>query len=271
MMVDWVSPTVATGTFALKNHKEIRELVSTLWNRLSKKLTELAITGTEGVGKSVLLDNLTGKAFETGYAKPRKSQKAEEGGVRSKQRIRASVVPGQLSSPRYESLDELFGGKKQVGGVIHVVSAGLPLIRDQTQRGLLIDQQVTTIRQFRSFHRGVELRDLEDICGRIRAAHRRFHRPKWLIVAVDKIDLFQDTIADEQNYYSPHHDSEFTKILNELRLNVGRDNFRWTAVPVCGWPEEFQWNDQVLPSRMAAETRQAYLSQFLGELESFCE
>jgi hypothetical protein len=271
MAVNWVNPTMTMAGFAVKNHKELGGIVTAVWNRLTKTPTELAITGTEGVGKSVLLDNLTGKAFEQGYTKPRKSQREEQGAVQSKQRIRASVVPGQLSSPRYESLDELFGGQKQVDGVIHVVSAGLPLIREDAHRQQLVDHQVTTIREYRSYHRGVELNDLKETCDKIRTAHRRYHSPKWLIVAVDKIDLFHDKVLEEQQYYSPHHDSEFTRILNDLQNNVGKDNFRWTAVPVCGWPEDFEWNGEVLPSHMTAEARQAYLAQFLGELESYCQ
>ncbi len=271
MAVNWVNPTMAIAGFAVKNHKELGGIVTAVWNRLTKKLNELAITGTEGVGKSVLLDNLTGKAFEPGYTKPLKSQKEEQGAVRSKQRIRVSVVPGQQASPRNDSLDELFNGKMELDGVIHVVSAGLPVIRDETQCQLLVSQQVTTIREYRSYHRGVELHDLKETCEAIRAAHRRYHGPKWLIVAVDKFDLFHDKVLEEQRYYSPHHDSEFARVLNDLRDNVGRDNFRWTAVPVCGWPEDFVWNGEVLPSQMAAETRQAYLTQFLGELESYCQ
>ena len=271
MAVNWVNPTMAIAGFAVKNHKELGGIVTAVWNRLTKSLNELAITGTEGVGKSVLLDNLTGKAFEQGYTKPLKSQKEEQGAIQSKQRIRAAVVPGQLASPRYESMDKLFAGKKQVDGVIHVVSAGLPLVRDDTRRQKLVDEHVTTIREYRSFHRGVELNDLKETCEAIRAAHRQYHSPKWLIVALDKIDLFHDKVLEEQRYYSPHHDSEFTRVLNDLLDNVGRDNFRWTAVPVCGWPEDFEWNGEVLPSHMTAEAKQAYLVQFLSELESFCQ
>ena len=270
-MVDWVNPAATTAGFVVKNHKELREFVSAVWSRMFQKRTELAITGTEGVGKSVLLDNLTGKAFEPGYAKPWKSQSEEQGIVQSRQRIRASIVPGQVGTPRYESLDRIFDGKKPMDGVLHVVSTGLPLIRDATRRQSLISDQVGTIRKFRSFHRGIELKDLEVTCDAIRAAHRRFHLPKWLIVVVDKIDLFQDKVLEEQRYYSPDFDSDFTRVLNELRYNVGRDNFRWTTVPVCGWPEDFEWNGEVLASRMASETRQAYLEQFVGELESFCQ
>ena len=203
MAVNWVNPTLTIAGLAVKNHKELGGFFTAVWNKLTKTLNELAITGTEGVGKSVLLDNLTGKAFEPGYTKPLKSQREEQGAVQSKQRIRASVVPGQLAAPRYLSLDKLFTEKKQVDGVIHVVSAGLQLIREDDRRQKLVDQQVRTIREYRLYHRGVELNDLKETCEAIRAAHRRYHSPKWLIVAVDKIDLFHDKFSRSNDTTRP--------------------------------------------------------------------
>jgi hypothetical protein len=270
MTVEWVSPTLTGGTLLLKNYGQIAGFFKGIWDIITKKKTELAITGMEGVGKSVLFDNLTGKAFTERYVKPRKSQTLEHGAIRSMQRIRASVVPGQPAYPRYEALDNLFTTGKRVDGVIHVVSGGLPFIREEDRRALLVEQKLTTIAEFRKFYKGFELKDLRETCESIRIAHRKRHAPKWLIVAVDKIDLFHDTILDEQRHYSPDRGSQFAQVLDALSEDVGKHNFRWTAIPVCGRCEPFEWNGQRLATKISEETRKAYFAQFLSELEAFC-
>src|SRR5207253_308276 len=112
------------------SRKDIWEILKGIRDAVFGKRINLAITGMEGIGKTVLRDLLVGTALKDDYQKPTRSQKLEKGRVRLGQRILMNVVPGQEAHPRYVALDELFHSKKPIDGVIHVVANGFGLIRE---------------------------------------------------------------------------------------------------------------------------------------------
>lgn len=227
--------------------------------------------GHEGIGKTVLQDLLTGHALKADYRKPTRSQNMEKGKVKSGQRILINVVPGQEAHPRYVALADLFHAKKPVDGVIHVVANGFGLIREPDARRVLVADGMTTIELLREYQKKREIEDLKQTLKRVRDSHLRHHAPRWMIIAVDKVDLYHDTITDAADALSPSLRSGIPKLLNELRPHVGQDNFRWTALPVCGLLEEFEWNGNTVRPQFDNETRLRYYAQFLRELEAYCQ
>jgi GTPase SAR1 family protein len=236
-----------------------------MWSKIFPKKFRLAITGMEGVGKTVLFDSLTGKAFEPGYQKPRRSQSKEAGKVPSaNSKILVSVVPGQVAHPRFLALDEIFLGKHPVNGMIHVVSSGFASIRStDAVRVLVNDHSITTIHKFRQHQKKRELEDLQGTCRIIHNAHFKHRAPTWLVVAVDKIDLYHDELGDVERLYSPSARTDFVKELNTLVRRLGTDFFQWTALPVVGYIEDFEWNGQIQRTQLKEEDRRNYVKQFL--------
>jgi hypothetical protein len=267
---EWVVP--AAGLIIDHHDKAL-----SAWDKASTALvgkkSQVVITGMAGSGKTVLFDHITGRAFRKNYLPPGKSQSVESGGHKAKgKRLRISVVPGQESNPRMEALRDLFGQKTRVDGVVHVVANGFIDVREEhARRVLLEDHDLKTTQRFRDYQFGKELEDLDATCDVIRAAFQHHDRPKWLIVAVNKVDLFHEELVQARERYSPSAQSSFSRRLAQLQQQLGTDHFRWEAVPVCSWPENFVWNGKTRHSRLNLGQRNYFLNHFTKQLEAHCE
>jgi len=268
VIVEWMGPALT----AYRHRADLKDMLTGGLARLLGKAVSLAFTGMQGVGKTVLLDHLTGKARWRDYKKPPQSQALERGVVKSSgRRIRVSVVPGQNAEPRHVALDQLFHRKKPVQGVVHVVGYGYASTRNEDEaRAMVKELKLSTLAKYAKYQMEQELNDLEQTCEAIRASHRKQHAPGWLLVAVDKIDLYHDRLSKAREYYSSMNDSPFTARLRALARQVGEDFFRWEAVPVCGVLEDFTWNGKTEVSQIDQTARDAYLVQFLELLKSYC-
>src|SRR5205085_1980084 len=211
MAVETTSWVLPVAQEAYKHRKE----VLSAWNRITTFLfgskKAIAFTGTAGAGKTVLFDHLTGLAYKPGYVPPLTSQSVEIGKVAApKKRIRVSVIPGQEAPPRVYAINNIFLGKKPVDGVIHVVSNGFIETRSQAARETLIKEgNLTTLEQYREHQLGQELIDIDSTCELIRQTIYKHHKPTWMLIAVAKADLYYESIAQAERYYSPHGDSRF--------------------------------------------------------------
>lgn len=257
---------------ALKESYKARDDFKEIWRKVFGK-QNIVFTGLGGAGKTVLFDFLTGQGFKQGYKPPRPSQSVEKGKIRkANQKMAISVLPGQMDSPRIQGINEIFHDKKAVDGVIHVVCNGFVDIRSSTAREFLIkDQNLKTIEEFRQLQLREELSDLEETCKILRQSIQKHQKPKWLIVAVTKIDLFYDKLDVVRAYYSPSGSSEFAKRLKLLETQVGTDNFRWETVPVCTWLNGFEWNNEKASSVLKTDERDHYLAQFAEEIAEYCK
>ena len=269
MELSWILPAAET---AYKHRDEIMRAWDRVMALVRGKKSCIAFTGTMGVGKSALFDYLTGRAYARGYRPRGTSQAAERGEVLTRgSRMGIYVVPGQPSRPRRETLDDLFGGKRKIHGVVHGVANGFITLRCQVAMAALKrDAHITTLEQYTQYQKRNELDDLGETCDKIRNALGKVRQPSWMIVAVTKIDLFYDEIAEVQRYYSPEGDSEFITRMRTLEKQVGTDNFRWEAVPVCSWLEDFQWNGEVQRPSLNPLRRDHFLAQLVELLESYC-
>jgi hypothetical protein len=266
VIINWTDPVLTL----FKHRQQLRDLLSGGLSFLLGKRTWLAFTGMVGAGKTVLLDHLTGKALKPGYSLPPQSRKMEKGKPeKSERRILVEVVPGQGSPNRSAALDKLFKGKRPVDGVVHVVANGFARIRTGIHQ-LIKDANIKTVRQYRKHQLVQELEDLEKTCSAILEAHRKWHAPNWLLVAVDQVDLYHDTVEKARDYYTPGADNAFAARLRTLATQVGTEFFHWDAVPACGPLDSFHWNGQTVKSQIDDRKRDAYLAQFLRVIESYC-
>ena len=263
----WIIP-------AIKEAYKGRDDAKDAWNKIFGKRC-IVFTGLSGVGKTVLLDFLTGKGFEQGYQPPKPSQFVEKGKLskslkKEKPKMALSVLPGQDDFPRLQGLDEIFLGKKGVDGVIHVVSNGFIDERSSVTRELLVkESKLQTVEQFRQYQLKKELADLNDTCEIIRKSIHKHQKPKWMLIAVTKTDLFYDKLEETKYYYSPNSRSKFARRLKELQIQVGTDNFRWEAVPVCAWLDDFEWNNEKQPSVLKVDERDHLIANFASEMANY--
>ncbi|MGI4791185.1 MAG: GTPase [Janthinobacterium lividum] len=261
---------------AVKEAYKSREQIASNWERIvtqiKGKKIEIAVTGLSGAGKTVLLDHLTGQAYHRGYAPPERSRSSETGKMPAKGfRIGLSTIPGQDSRIRQTAIAKIFETKRPVDGVIHVVSNGYIIEREAAAREVLAeDLHVATIEQLRQHFLEEELRDLEATLGLLRSSLRKSHKPKWLIVAVAKSDLFYDRILEAERYYSPSGRSAFTEKMRQFLGQVGSDNFGWEAAPVATWIEDFHWGNETLTSQLKPDQCDHFVGKFAEILEKYC-
>jgi hypothetical protein len=90
-----------------------------------------------------------------------------------------------------------------------------------------------------------------------------------MLVAVGKADLYADALDKAHAFYAPTAGSEFSARIKELAGQVGSDNFRWDALPVSSWPEDFVWNGQTLPSTLKTPERDHFLAGFAETIERY--
>lgn len=81
--------------------------------------------------------------------------------------------------------------------------------------------------------------------------------------------LFMDQLDEAQAYYHPKLRTPFSSLLTELHQKIGSYNCPCAAVPICSWPESFEWNGQVVPSKMKeAVVANAIRLNFMQRLSS---
>jgi hypothetical protein len=167
---------------------------------------------------------------------------------------------------------KLGGDQREVSqGVVHLVSFGYATVRNEDAiRGMVKDLKLTSITKLCKYQIEREREDMVETCKAICDSHRKFHAPNWLILAVDKIDLYYDRLGDARVLYSRPEESGFVSILRELTGRVGSDFFRWEVAPICGCLEPFTWNNKVEEPQITQEDRDAFLSQFLDLLRTYC-
>ncbi len=263
----WLLPAAKE---AWKHRNEIQSIWTRVATRLFGQRRSIAFTGMAGAGKTVLFDHITGNAFKAGYRPPPISQVPEKGKLLThRKKIALTVVPGQDSAPRLVATDSLFG-KESVHGVVHVVCNGFAALRSSDAKQYITEHGLQTIEQFQEVQRREELRDLDDTCNLIRQSIRKHKEPRWMIVAVSKIDLYYDNLSRAAEYYSPSSDSPFAERMRKLEHKVGADNFRWSAVPVCSSLEDFTWGEHTIVSNVKVKTqaRDHYLAAFVEAIDN---
>ncbi|MCB9170537.1 MAG: 50S ribosome-binding GTPase [Flavobacteriales bacterium] len=271
MDILWTGPAVKA---AWDNREDLADGWQRLLNLLLGRKTRIAFTGLPGVGKTVLFDCLTGPGLRSTYQPPKTASAEEDTGTinAKRRRMALTVVPGQsASTTRMDTLEHLFDVEKPVEGVIHVVSHGYIEVRNLAARETLVASGLKSIADLRAHYLAQEIEDIKDLCHRMRRCHQdQKRRPCWLIVAVTKADLFPHEMSIVRPYYSPENTSAFSGVLDQFQRQVGEDNFSWSALPVAGHPQDFEWGDETTKSSISVEERNAYLRQFTAVIQSKC-
>lgn len=254
-----------------KNRHEIMSGYEKIIAKIFGRKTSVAFVGPGGIGKTVLLDHITGEAFKPDYKVPGQSRREENGNAKAKgNRLAIVVSPGQ-GGPQIDSFADIFHEKKAVDGIVFVAGNGLVSLRREDAVQQNISAGFDTIDRWKTRNIQAELDYLKEVTAHIRASNKNSRKPKWMLVAATKADLLYDELQDVEKYYSPHGDSEFSKIMNELVSVLGTDNFEWDAMPVCSALDEFTWGNEKIQSQFGEDARDHYLSQMVSRLGEMCQ
>lgn len=259
-----IVPTMAKFPItAYKNRYNIQKLWKQIQLFLGAGKTEIAVVGRAGVGKTVLVAQLTGTASSLSYQLPGMSTKVETELLRvpvSGPSKILRVVPGQeVNTDRLQGLDEILNRHDHLEGLIYVTNWGYTLSRDPSFRATLLAAGVHTVEDLRRHVLEAELFDFENIVRMVKQARANGRGPKWLLVAVNKVDLFWDRLGEAEAYYGPDSEGPFSKLLKDLLLDVGRNNIQFGTVPVSAWPEVFAWDGETIPTMTEGEAFRRHL------------
>jgi hypothetical protein len=245
------------------------DLNKRLFGRMRR--SALVITGNSGAGKTRLWSRLTSRQ------RPDEMSLTRDDGymVSPNNRSLALVtIPGQPVRPRYTAFEMLFGPDKQVDGVIFVASNGYdhvwPAHSELFGRNLQSNQSYD-LPSLRLRNKLYEAENFRDVCHQIIRKHYAAAeplRPRWLLVLVNKADIYWDERADAENYYLPGCGSDFDQKVTEMRTMIGMAAINYYVLPVATQVAAYDFRSSLGPIRKAAALNQA---QSVASLESVVE
>jgi len=261
----WVAPT-------LEKAFEHREDILGLWQRLLKAIrpkARISMVGMAGVGKTALLQAVSGEAFPDGTSRNR-----EQGRIRDiAEKINVVTVPGQVEQERDRLLDEEF--EKRSVGIIYFTAFGYATLRSDVTRAHS-ERNYPTVDDIRHNHLANELDLLRKISSRIAKGLRRDakwsdRKPRFLLIVPTKIDLYYDRITAARDYYSVEGNGAFANELKALRRLVGEQNLRLESVPVSAGDETFGWGQEApVTTQFVERHRKFFQDQLVRAITELC-
>jgi len=249
----WISfiPTFARTVITAYRQ---RRFLQKWWKRLLISVnlgkTNILVTGQPSTGKSVLTATLYSESSNIDYMLPGTSTTVETKAITLGDWTKVvRVVPGQVSAERDRGIHDAFDSD-ELQGILHVVDWGYTKPRDLAIQARLIEQGIDSIQNLRDYYLKLEIKELEYVCSRIREAHSINKGPKWLIIAINKVDLFRDRLNAAESYYNIINANAFTTVVNDMLKHVGQNNLKVMTVPVCAWEDDFEWNEIVIKTNL---------------------
>jgi hypothetical protein len=235
--------------------------------------TNIVIIGRPSVGKSILCHHLNGKV-NIKYNLPETSEETETEIVKLKNWTKIiRVIPGQPSNERYSGLDEAFNSHKELEGLIYVVDWGYTAEKNKLVRSKIINElKIDDIDKLRKYNLDNELADFTIIINSLKQSISQGRGPKWIMIAVNKVDLYFNEIDEAQKYYDPSFKSNFSDILNGFVKYVGEQNIKCLSLPICCWETNLEWNGHTIKTDIGGrENEQALFSIFYHRLTSLSQ
>lgn len=213
--------------------------------------TQVVVMGRAAVGKSVILARLTSSSDNFDWNLPPTSNGPEAAVLRLKHSsMIVRALPGQDDASKYKAMGEAFYKHKGLKGAIYVCDWGYTKVRSKAVSAEMVASGVTGIAERRAIALTEELRDFERFCEKIKESYSRCGTPQWLLVIVNKCDLFHHKIDDAQRYYDKDGDSVFADLIKELVNYIGAGNIFVESFPMSCWHENFNWNGDIAQSQL---------------------
>jgi len=266
---DLVPSVVKPVVYAYKYRKSIHEYWKKAQIKVGKGSPNVIITGRAGVGKSVLASHYHGEANSLDWREPGTSSDVEIKPITIGDWTKiVAVIPGQNSAERAKSLDYSLNQTDDLEGVIHVVDWGYTTIRDTAVKKDMVEERgFDSVKKVRQHNMNLELEDFKSMLEKISMSIASGRGPKWLVIAVNKIDLFESDLEQARQYYHPSCSGLFPEKIGELYQSIGKNNLKVICLPVCSMPEPFLWNGEVISSEIDSVAKQRnYLRCFIDNI-----
>lgn len=266
------SLVIRTGKQGYENRHSIQRYWTILKAHLDRGDTQVVITGHAGAGKSVLAAQMHGRARDLAFEIPGESTQVEVDAIQLGDWTKlVRVLPGQSGS-RTAGEIQTFQQNKSLDGVIHVVDFGYVAPRDPViAQSMIDDDKIDTIEKLRSRNLRLEAEDLKVLLADINKLNDSCKRPRWLIIAVNKIDLFMAERNEALKHYHPNGNSDFSRMLSQFQKEIGSKNFGIYIVPVCAYETDFSWNNTTQVTGLDAREHHAMLREFVKSVALITE
>ncbi len=249
-----------------------RYTLNFVWKKILTRFnlgeTNVVVLGRPSVGKSILCSQINGKVTIK-YDVPGVSDDVETDTVRfAKWSKIIRVIPGQSSRERERGLNEVFHTHDNLEGVIFVVDYGYTDERSSVARNNLINNiGIDTVEKLKQHNLRLELQEFSDIANNIKQSTANGRGPKWIVIAVNKVDLYFSEIDDAHTYYSRYGNSGFSDIIRGLISFVGEQHIKIITLPICCLATNFRWNTEVIQSNLDGfEVQQGMYKNFINEI-----
>lgn len=257
------------GKKAFDHRHTIQRYLAELKAYLDVGATQIVITGHAGAGKTHLAAQMHGRARDLGFEEPAESRTVEVEAITAGAWAKlVRVLPGQDAFRTAGSI-EVFRDNASLEGVIHVVDFGFAAPRDPVLvKALIESDKLSTIAALRRRNLDRELEDLRVVLADIRKLLATDKRPKWLVIAVNKIDLFVDQRDAALEHYHPRGEGAFGKVLADFERDVGRQNVETFVLQSCAYEKDFVWNGETAPSGLSRQEHHRVLTDFVRSIAS---
>jgi len=236
--------------------------------------TNVVVLGRPSVGKSVMMAYLYGESNDLSWKLPLASRDVEVGALTLGDWTKLiRVIPGQGFEKKFAGINEAFNKHRNLEGVIYVADWGYTDEKDSSLKEQMIKRNsLDTFDKLRDENLKKELEDFKFICKKIQEAFAIGKAPKWLLIVVNKADLFfdKDELNAAQDYYHPKGSSDFSKTIQQLIEQVGEQRLKCACVPLCSYEKDLEWNGKVTKTNISGEdNRKALAMNFFKTITNF--
>lgn len=272
--MEWTTATSLALRFG-KGTYDNRHAIQKYWVKAKAYLdigkTQIVVTGLSNAGKSMLVAHMHGRARDLFFEIPPESRTVEVDAILLGEWTKlVRVLPGQ-SGRRAHGEIEAFENNPDLEGVIHVVDFGYVKPRDDANVQDLIRRGVLSIEDLRKVNLEEETYALKALLSDLRKSITKHKRPKWLVVAVNKVDLYPHLREQALNVYHPLGTSNFSLMLREFVTEVGSKNFEVFVAQACAHEIAFNWNGSIVPTTLQPQEQMSILRNFMHSVTTISQ
>lgn len=274
-MIEWTTATKIVVQGAKQGYTQ-RHAIQKFWVNALAKLdvggTDVVVTGHSGAGKSTLAGQMHGRARDLFFNEPEESIKVEVEAITLGEWTKlVRILPGQAGRRTHGEI-EAFDDNPSLEGVIHVVDFGYVMPRDAGQREALLQVEgLNTIEKLREHNLRHEVEDLQGLLTNLRRSRVKNKAPKWLMIAVNKFDLFCNRTSEALDFYHPAGSGSFGKALRKFQSEEGANNFGIYVGQTCAYESDFEWNGEVVGTGLTARGQEDLLKKFMLSIACITE